>query len=73
MARRIIHTTYRGWNLVVTRGFPCLGSAGRSRPPLEIITARGPAPEQVLMDLHDRIDAFEAELAGDGGITKSRV
>jgi hypothetical protein len=65
MARQTIHTNYRGWNLVVTRSRPCLGSAGRSRPPFEILTARGPDRHQVRMDLHDRIDAFEAKLAGD--------
>jgi hypothetical protein len=64
MARQTIHTHYRGWNLVVTRARPCLGSAGRSQPPLEIITARGLDRQQVRKDLCDRIDAFEANLAG---------
>ena len=65
MARQTIHTQYRGWELVVTRALPCLGSAGRSRPPLEIITARGLDRQQVRTELRDRIDAFEAKLAGD--------
>jgi hypothetical protein len=65
MGRQTIHSDYRGWNLVVTRARPCLGSAGRSLPPLEIITARGPDRDQVLKDLKYRIDAFEANLVGD--------
>jgi hypothetical protein len=65
MRRQTIHANYRGWQLVVTRARPCLGSAGRSRPPLEIITARGPDRDQVHKELRDRIDAFEAKLAGD--------
>jgi len=65
MPRQTIHTNYRGWDLVVTRALPCLGSAGRSRPPLEIITARGLDRQQVRKELRDRIDAFEAKLAGD--------
>ena len=51
MARQTIHTHYRGWDLVVTRVCPCLGSAGRRRPPFEIITARGPDRQQVRSEL----------------------
>jgi hypothetical protein len=65
MARQTIHTHYRGWELVVTRGRPCLGSAGRRLPPLEIITARGLDRGQVQKKLCLQIDVFESKLAGD--------
>jgi hypothetical protein len=66
MARQTVHTNYCGWQVVVTRARPCLGSASRSRPQFETITATGPDRDRVQKDLHDRIDAFEAKLAGAG-------
>jgi hypothetical protein len=64
----IHHSDYRGWKLCVCPDGPsplCLGHGVRAERPHRVIMAEAPTEAAALAELHHRVDAVEAELAGD--------
>jgi hypothetical protein len=60
-------THYRGWDLLVVPGRPCIGCASQRRAPYQIVMLKGFAAPSVLTALRRQVDEIEDDTGDAAG------